>query len=319
MSPGYRRSGREVRADSLCDMDRAPSEAAGNRVDRVADILVVIPAHDEEAVVRRGIRSVVAGARRSVRVVVVANGCSDSTVERVLALCDPRVEIIERAGPGKALAIRHGLEAYGGEAVVAVVDADVVLEGPVVDGLVDILPGQEPRIGAPGLRLDLTGCTPLARRYHRTWLGEPHVRAGDIGARGVYAVNRPGLDRLREMPDIIADDGWARARFEPHERVVTAGDSVVRPPRTYRSLVRRRARVILGNWELRRVLPGHDRPAPSSVTARTWRVRLSDAGILGTASWYLVELPARVLARRAGRTGRVAWGKDQSSRGAVEG
>lgn len=283
-------------------------------------VLVVVPAHDEEQVIARCVGSLLAAPGVQTRVVVVANGCTDGTADRVRELGEPRVTVVDLPTSGKAQAVRAGLAHAADEDVVAVVDADVVLDDAALPGLAAALAGTEPRVGAPALELDLSASSWAVRRYYAAWLHEPHVRTGDIGARGVYAVNPAGLPRLAHLPDVIADDGWARAVFAPHERVVSAGTSTVRPPRTLRAQVRRRARIIAGGRELARVLPPDRRPASPTQRAfprapRTWRSRLADDGLVGTVVWYAVELPARAIDRRHRRRGSATpWGRDSTTR-----
>ena len=283
-------------------------------------VLVIVPAHNEERVIARGVRALLDAPGVTVRVLVVPNGCTDATADRARGLGDPRVDVLELPQGGKAGAVRAGLAASRGEDVVAIVDADLVLDSAVLPGLAASLSGPAPLIAAPSLDLDTTGCSPLVRRHYRTWQREIHLRAGDIGARGIYAVNPAGLDRLRAMPDILADDAWARAVFAPHERVVSAGTSTVFPARTLRAQIRRRVRVLAGNRELRRVLPPGARPpalpGTPAVVTRTWRSRLREDGPLGAAAHYAIDLPARTIDawhRLAGRD--AGWGTDATTRG----
>lgn len=284
-----------------------------------ADVLVVVPAHNEEQVIERGLRALLEVSDLRVRVVVVANGCSDATADVARDVPDHRVEVIELAAGGKARAVRAGFDRAAGEGVVAVVDADVVLDRAALPGLVDVLAVDEARIAAPALVLDLGACSWWVRRYYAAWRREAHVARGDIGARGIYAVNPAGLERLVSMPDIIADDGWAKARFAPEERRVTEGTSTVRPARTWVAQVRRRARVIAGNRELRQVYPLHERPpsrTSSHPTGRTSLTRLRQDGVVDTAAWYSVELPARLLETYRRRRGRsTPWSQDVTTRG----
>lgn len=284
-------------------------------------VLAIVPAHEEERVVRRCIEALLAPSGVDVRVLVVANGCTDATADRARELGDPRVDVLELPEGGKARAVRAGLArvAAADPDVVAVVDADVVLDEPVLGGLALALAGDSPRIAAPSLRLELAGCSAVVRRYYRVWNREPHVRTGDIGARGIYAVNRAGLERLSALPDVIADDGWARARFAPQDRVVSSGTSTVRPAQTLRAQILRRARVLAGNRELRQVLPLSERPAaePGRPVAppRTFGTRLRQDGLLDTGAWYLVELPARAVAGWRRRRGTATtWSRDATTR-----
>lgn len=287
-------------------------------------VFVIVPAHDEERVVQRGVQALLASPGMDVQVLVVANGCTDATADRVRALDDTRVRVLELDRPGKAAAVRAGLTAAPMVDVLAVVDADVVLSQEVLPGLVDVLSVPEARIAAPGLTLELDRCSPLVRAYYRAWGREAHVSAGDIGARGIYAVNPAGRPRLIDLPDLIADDGWARARFAPGERVVGPGTSTVRPARVLRAQVRRRARVLAGNRELRRVFPLAQRPAGGATSPaappRTSVSRLRQDGPLDTLAWYAVELPSRALAGwRQWRGVDTPWGRDASTRGRPDG
>ena len=287
---------------------------------RRPQVLVLVPAHDEEQVIQRGVQALLAAdvSAVEVSVMVVANGCSDHTAQRARDLGDPRVEVVELSEGSKVGAVRHGMANAGGADVVAVVDADVVLDESVLPALAVALAVGHPRIAAPALRLDLTGCSRLVRRYYAAWSREPHVTRGDIGARGVYAVNAAGLERLRAMPDVVNDDGWARAVFAPEDRVVTSGTSTVRPARTWRAQVLRRARVLAGSRQLHEVLPPQVRPGRGGVErlpGRSALGRLREDGWLDTVAWYVVDLPARALEgwrhRRGGATG---WGRDETSR-----
>lgn len=278
-------------------------------------VAVIVPAHDEEAVIARGLAALLRAPLPGLRVHVVANGCTDRTVERARAVGDARVEVHDLPEPGKARAIRTGLALVGDADVVAVVDADVELDEAALPGLVDALAAPEPRIAAPSLRLVTDECSPLVRRYFTVWADEPYTRAADVAGRGVYAVNAAGLERLVRMPDVLADDGWARAVFVPDERVVAPGVSVVRPARTARALIRRRARVLAGNRELGEVLPVAARPGHVAVVPRGARARLAAHGAVATAAWYAVELPARAIdAWRRRRGVAVVWGADATTR-----
>jgi cellulose synthase/poly-beta-1,6-N-acetylglucosamine synthase-like glycosyltransferase len=109
-------------AGNLCRA-RRPHEA----VRRAIRLAVVAPAHDEEMMVARTVRSVRA-ADSSVAVFVVAHNCSDATAAvaaeagaQVVELNDPKLR-------GKGAALRHGFAAAlaAGANAVLVVDADSV-------------------------------------------------------------------------------------------------------------------------------------------------------------------------------------------------
>lgn len=92
-------------------------------------LAVLIPAHNEEALIGRCIRSVQAAADSSTEVLVVAHNCTDATTveaeaagARVLLLSDP-------GQAGKGCALRYGFAAAlaGPSQAVLVIDADSVV------------------------------------------------------------------------------------------------------------------------------------------------------------------------------------------------
>ena len=69
---------------------------------------VVIPAHNEEAVIARALRGLLDSAADDIDVIVAANGCSDETVSRALAV-DPRVRVVETGSASKIAALNLGI------------------------------------------------------------------------------------------------------------------------------------------------------------------------------------------------------------------
>lgn len=300
-------------------------------------VSVVVPAHDEGPLVYRVLAGLLTGAAGGeLEVVVVANGCSDDTAERARAVADrsaPAVQVVELPEPSKVAALSAGLARATGE-VVAVVDADVVLDWPTLRALTDLLRRTaEPRVGAPSLAVDTTGCSWPVRSYYRVWTQLPYVRSGMVGS-GVFALNAAGRARLGELPAVLNDDAWVRRSFAPDERITGPGSFTVFAARSVGALVRRRARVDLGNRDLDRMsappAPGQPpsaqpasahRPAPGNglravvASARRREVATSDAVV-----FLALSLAARALGawrRRRGSAGQ--WSQDRTTRGAGSG
>ncbi len=283
-----------------------------------AVMTLVVPACDEEAVIARCLSSLTRQRERRIEVVVVCNGCTDRTADIVRSWIerDPRIRMVELAQGSKTQAIRAGI-ARSAPGCLGVVDADVTLSEDAVAGLCRSLAAPEPRIAAPAVRLDLTGCSSIVRRFYTVWMTEPYVAEGLIGA-GVYAVNAMGRSRLAAMPDVLADDAWARARFGRSNRCTSTGVFTVYPARSSLALIRRRARVLAGNRQLapRRTAtrePGQARHDldPGRPAART----TGSAGLLDRLSYRGIGLSARMLVRwRTARGTGATWGKDLTSR-----
>jgi glycosyltransferase involved in cell wall biosynthesis len=284
---------------------------------------IVVPAHNEQAVIERSLRTLCGQVTdRLLDIVVVCNGCTDRTADIVRSYADPRVRLVELAQGSKTAAIRAGFAAGSASAaLVAVVDADVVLSTDAIEGLGKALDGRMPLIAAPLLDVDLIGCSRTVRSYYAVWLSQPYVTAGVIGA-GVYAVNPAGLERIVTMPDVLNDDAWARARFARAERVTSDGTFTVHPARTLRPHVRRLARIVLGNRQLAAMRKATGRqPATASThlapptTNANPKPRIARAGSADQLTYWAIVKAADLLAAwRSMRGKTTVWSTDATSR-----
>ena len=282
---------------------------------------IVVPAHNEEAVIERSLRTLCNQVTTCVLdIMVVCNGCSDRTADivRSHAAADPRIRLVEIAQGSKPAAIRAAFAAVSASAAfVAVVDADVVLSADAIEGLATALEGPLPLIAAPQIDVDLTGCSRVVRRYYAVWLSQPYITAGVIGA-GVFAVNSAGLERITALPDTMADDTWARAQFARAERVTSAGTFTVFPPRTLRPHVRRRARIVIGTRQVAAMRKASGRwpdphPTPTTTDAIP-KSRIARATRADQLTYWALQKSADLLATWRIMRGRTGWVTDVTSR-----
>ncbi|MDO5711870.1 MAG: glycosyltransferase [Micrococcales bacterium] len=98
---------------------------------------VVLAAYNEETVIARTLRSVLASDYPLLEIVVVDDGSSDLTAAAVeqVAASDPRVRLIQRPNGGKASALNLGVAASTGEVVVTL-DADTIVTPSTITNLV---------------------------------------------------------------------------------------------------------------------------------------------------------------------------------------
>ncbi|MCZ2817355.1 glycosyltransferase [Modestobacter sp. VKM Ac-2984] len=272
---------------------------------------VVIPAHNEAAVIERCLSSLLAGAEPGEwDVVVAANGCLDDTVARV-GRSAPMVRCLDLPAAGKVGALRAADEAL----VVfprIYLDADVVLSTEAARALRDGLASEEPRTAAPAMHLDLTGCSRPARAYYRVWQGLPVFGPGYVGS-GVYAVNEAGHRRLAPWPSVVNDDEYVRRTFLPTERLTTDGHFIVAPARTVRALLRRGRRTRSGGHGLDSQLPQLE-GSSGGASLRYVTGLLKDPRQWGDVAMFLfVTIAARSWAK-TGRRSAIGWGRDDSSR-----
>ncbi len=208
---------------------------------------VVIPAHDEAAVIDRCLDALLAGAAPGeLEVVVAANACTDDTADR--ARVRPGVAVVELTEAGKIGALNAG------DAVVSTfpriyLDADAVLTTADARALAARLSRGDVLAAAPHVALVTDGVSSLVAWHYRAWAALPVTGEGYVGS-GVYAVSREGHTRVAPFPDVIADDDYVRRSFAPAERASSDGTYEVRPPRTVRAYVARALRGRTGNVQL---------------------------------------------------------------------
>lgn len=217
-------------------------------------ITVIVPAHNEAAVIARGLEALLRGARPGeLDVIVACNGCSDGTAE-IARRFGPSVRVIEIETASKIAALNAADEAARGFPRVYV-DADVELGIADLRAIAASLQG-----GAlaawPTPEMDFSEASWAVRAFYRVWMMLPYNRAGGAVGAGVYALSEQGRARFGRFPDVIADDGFVRFQFAPHERVtVEAAVSRVKPPRTLAGLLRIKTRSRVGQYQLAQRYP----------------------------------------------------------------
>ncbi len=274
---------------------------------------VVIPAHNEVRTLARNLTSLHAGAL-DLEVVVVCNGCTDSTAD-VARSARPAVRVIEIAMPSKAEAVRVGNAAARGYPRIHL-DADVELPGEALRALTAPLASGRVLATAPRRVLPRDGCSQLVRWYYDVWEQLPQVRSGLFG-RGVVALSEEGQARVSALPQMMSDDLAMSDAFDESERQIVDGAVViVHPPKTVSDLLRRRVRVATGNKQAD--IAGVRRTESATSLSVLARLALEQPRLLPRIPVFLwVALTARVLARRAVRTGDfTSWQRDESSRAA---
>lgn len=277
--------------------------------DRGADFSVVIPAHNEQAVLGRCL-AFVAGLRADeAEVVVVANGCTDDTVAAARAVSGVRVLDLPRAG--KAAALNAGDGAVAGFPRIYL-DADISISTKALRSLVEVLACTEGRVAAPRPVFVLDGRPLLVRLFYACSTRLPYMTEGMVGT-GVYALNAAGRARFEAFPALTADDLFVQRLFQPHEIVVVPDQTFeVQTPLTMAALLAVRTRVAFGNRE-HAVARGASGARTTGSTARALArlVRNEPMSLPACLVYLTVTVLTRVRARRRG-AGR--WQRDTSTR-----
>ena len=283
----------------------------------VATVSVVVPAHNEAAVIGRLLSGLLAEAQPGeFEILVVANGCTDGT-EALAASFGPDVRVLSTPEPNKHRAMRLA-DATAECFPRLYVDADVELDTASVRALTKAL--GEPGVLAvgPERRSPLDARAWTVRWYYEVWHRLPVVRTGLFG-RGVVGLSREAHRRIGELPEFMGDDLAASLAFPADRRRVVPGAlAVVHPPRKLGDLVRMRIRALVSTTQI----GGGTELADAAAEARTSRadlvqvLRTGSAADVPKVAWFVtVTLIVRLRARRAIRTRDYrTWLRDESSR-----
>lgn len=275
---------------------------------------IVIPAHDEGAVIGRTLRHLRVGmGADEFRIVVVANGCSDDTAARAREAA-PEAMVIETTRPGKAHALNLGRLAAPGGAILLCLDADLEVTAEALRALVAPLRRGEAlaSCGRMDVLTDLS--TPAVRAFYRGWRLNPYFGRGKFG--GLFALSPEGAARVLPLPQVTADDEYVRRSFTAAETAfVPECVFTARAPRTLGSLVRVRRRSLRGARQVSRL--GMPSPERASATRMARRVLSQPSELPSFAVFALVTAAVRLGLALEGTGAAGRWERDMTSR--VEG
>jgi glycosyltransferase involved in cell wall biosynthesis len=277
-------------------------------------VSIIIPAHNEVAVLSSCLSLLLDGAQPSdLEVIVVCNGCSDDTA-LVAKRFGNAVRVIETDVPSKVNALNLGDRAAT-HFPRLYVDADVGLTLDTARRIANELENGGFLAAAPQIRLDLNGCSWAVRAFYEIDRRLPSHRES-IGGSGVYALSAEGRARFGEFPKVTADDAFVRRHFRPEERITVPGTwSCVKPPKTLRGLIKIKSRSHLGNYEIEERYPhltvnrgASNRPALLGLAMQPWLWPY-------LAVYCYVKTLARLRAAWQRRTGGgLQWERDETSR-----
>lgn len=272
----------------------------------------VIPAHDEAAVIGRGLDRLLTSLGAGIEVVVVCNGCTDGTAD-VARQAGARVSVVELGAASKVEALRAG-DRVATAFPRAYVDADVLVQGATVEAVFRRLGNGGALAARPPLVFYTFASSWFVRRFYRARSGLPAVMRSLWGA-GMYALSAEGRARFDAFPAVVADDLFVDGLFRPDEvEVVRAQPVVVMAPTTAAGLLASLRRVYRGNRAAVRPVAAVDRPGTRDTVRDLVRLARRGKGELVDAVVYAsAVLAARALSWRHGRS-EGHWERDESSR-----
>jgi len=275
---------------------------------------IVIPAHNEAAVIERCLKALTEGLEHEdTEIIVVCNGCSDNTAD--LARRVEGVKVVELETPSKVLALNTGDEMASGFPI-AYVDADIEITGKDLLLAFKSLEKTGVEIVSPQLVVSLERSNVWVRAFYRVWMKLPYFTHGHMVGSGIYILSEQGRSRFEKFPEIIADDGYVRALFSPSERL-TAKDCMFRifAPQNLTMLVKIKSRVRFGNLELNKKYPelsmgGENKPGAflGLMLSKPW---LIPSGLVYFYVQYMTKVNSK---KRFERADFSTWERDESSR-----
>jgi cellulose synthase/poly-beta-1,6-N-acetylglucosamine synthase-like glycosyltransferase len=274
---------------------------------------IIIPAHNEAAVVARTLNSILANRLdRPLQVVVVANGCTDQTAE-VVRQFTGRVELVETPVGSKTHALNLG-DRVAKYDLRAYLDADIELSDNALQAVVDAFKDPEVRLAMPRAKHTYRGHNPFLAGYYRLWRSMPYVRRGAMGG-GFYAIDKTLRDRFREFPSITADDKFMRNLAKPNERrVVENCFATVTMPQTFGDLLKVKTRWTYGNLELAAARPDLNENDQNKHEGALKFLLMRPWLWLHVPAFVFVYVYAQFAARKRFANKQAIWERDESTR-----
>ena len=273
-------------------------------------ISIIIPAHDEEAVIARLLGSLSDRAQDD-EIIVVCDGCSDRTAETARSFAG--VTVVEQARGGKPSALNTG-DSRATLFPRFFVDADIVVTATALHEVANLMTdGVE--AGAPRCKVDVRNSSWMVRMFYDVWTKLPYFNERMMGS-GIIGLTRRGRARFPEFPCVIDDDECIRRLFTAEERVrKTVGSFLVTAPTRVRPLIHIKTRTRLGIMQLN-ILQGL---APSKIgsSTRSALMKLFKSPTMWASIAVFVGIRAVVETRAwwLFRHGKFdGWARDESSR-----
>ena len=222
-------------------------------------VTILIPAYNEETVLRRTIEAVLETTYAYKEVIVIDDGSTDRTLQIAQGFRDRGVMVIHRPNGGKATALNHGLRFARGE-IIVIVDADSLMGKNTLLELVQ--PFKDERVAAVAGNIKvlnrinwLTKCQALEyitsinlNRRAMDMFGSVTVVPGALGAYRREILQGSGI----YDPDTLVEDFDVTMKILKTGQVVkasTTATAYTEAPETLGELIKQRLRWNRGNFQ----------------------------------------------------------------------
>lgn len=275
---------------------------------------VIVPAYNEEAVIERTLTPLShAAATGLIELVVVCNGCRDSTAD--IARSVPGTLVLELDQGSKPAALNAG-DAAATLWPRLYLDADIQISARTALTVLDRLADGAVLAARPASTYDFSGSHALVRSYYRarSRASGPRQRTVLWGA-GVYGLSAAGHARVGSFRDRTADDLFVDAQFDVKEKVVVDTDpSVVTTPTDAMSLLAILRRSYRGTTEEAHAPSDQGRRVKSTTASTVLHLVRTVRGPRSLVDSVVYAGMACAARWSAHRSHTLIWDRDESSR-----
>lgn len=279
-------------------------------------ISIVIPAHNEEQVIGRCLRSILAGADPGeFEIVVVTNGCTDRTAE-VARSFGPGVTVVDSPIASKPAALNLG-DATARGFPRMYIDADIEVDAAAIRAVGTVL-DDGAKLAAPMIVHDLSSRPWPVRAYLDIWAQLPYASDNHVGS-GFYGLSAEARALFGDFPDTMAEDFFIRSLAPAGERVAVDGHAfVIHPPYTLRSLTKIRARMFAANAANRNLFASDAKDVLHGHLSGLLGLARQPRNWPGLALYVGVVAVAKSMAARKNRSATAGvWERDTTARTAA--
>lgn len=263
---------------------------ANNEADRIGDCLAAILAS-----------SLPQEPEEPPEIIVIANGCSDTTAEAASGYIDQarskgwHLIVLDIPMGGKLNALNVGDE-HATNDIRIYLDADIIVSPLLVKELHNVLDRAQP-VYASGTVIIANPKTWVSRAYKRIYSRVPFFTQGVPGC-GLFAVNAQGRARWEKFPDIISDDTFVRLKFSPDERLSVPATYLWPIVEGFSNLVKVRRRQDIGVAEIAKTYPAllQNDDKPSFNLMHTIKLATSDP--IGFCIYATVAIAVRISGKK---------------------
>lgn len=272
---------------------------------------ILIPAHNEEAVIARTLWYISRGLPLDdYHVIIIANGCTDGTAARARAVL-PQAEVIETDQRGKCRALNMGYAASEKDVPIICLDADLDVTSETLKAL--LIPLHEGTAQATCGKMEVvtTNSTAAVRAFYKGWRANPYFSRGKFG--GLFALSPSAAARVFPLPEITADDEFIRRSFADDEVVfLPECGFVARAPSTLSGLINIRRRCIRGARQVASL--GMTSPERGSLGVMLHRAIVVPSEFFSITFFLLIMVWVRLVLLFEGKSAVNRWETDISSR-----